>query len=162
MTWFGIGVTYLRFHAGLKAQGFDRTKLPYYHRMQPFAGWYTVIGTFFVSLVSINRSNSVTVLTRTLVLWVLIFPQRWMEDWQVCLCTNTSLIAADTVTFVASLLRISALSSSLSCSVLAPSCIVRSSFPRRIWTLLLTWQRLKPRPTRKHLQRTLLRRSGGG
>jgi len=49
MTWFGIGVTYVRFHAGMKAQGFKRSDLPYSHRLQPFAGWYTVIGCFVVS-----------------------------------------------------------------------------------------------------------------
>lgn len=52
MTWFGIAVTYLRFYAGLEAQGFDRKKLPYYHRFQPFAGWYAAITTLIVSFVS--------------------------------------------------------------------------------------------------------------
>ncbi|KAL4068227.1 amino acid permease/ SLC12A domain-containing protein [Scleroderma yunnanense] len=47
MTWFGISVTYLRFYQGLKAQGIDRTSLPYYTRLQPFAAWYGCIGTFF-------------------------------------------------------------------------------------------------------------------
>jgi len=51
MTWFGIGVTYTRFHAGMKAQGFNRKELPYAHVMQPFAGWYVVCGTFLISLV---------------------------------------------------------------------------------------------------------------
>ncbi|KIY45383.1 hypothetical protein FISHEDRAFT_49356 [Fistulina hepatica ATCC 64428] len=36
-------ITYIRFHAGLKAQGFDRTKLPFYSRLNPFAAWYAMI-----------------------------------------------------------------------------------------------------------------------
>ncbi|KIJ68243.1 hypothetical protein HYDPIDRAFT_24541 [Hydnomerulius pinastri MD-312] len=52
MTWFGIGVTYLRFYKGLKAQGIDRKTLPYWTRLQPFAAWYTTIGCFFISMFS--------------------------------------------------------------------------------------------------------------
>ena len=51
ITWLGIGVTYIRFYQGLKAQGFDRRKLPYWTRLQPFAGYYTVIATFVICLV---------------------------------------------------------------------------------------------------------------
>lgn len=54
MTWFGISVTYIRFHAGLKAQGFDRTKLPYYTNMQPYAAWYGAISCIIVCFVSEN------------------------------------------------------------------------------------------------------------
>jgi amino acid transporter len=43
LTWFGITVTYLRFHAGWKAQGLDRSKLPYASGLQPFAAWYAMI-----------------------------------------------------------------------------------------------------------------------
>ncbi|KAF4572738.1 hypothetical protein EYR40_004180 [Pleurotus pulmonarius] len=43
MTWFGICVTYLRFYAGLKAQGFDRRDLPYATPLQPYAAWYGLI-----------------------------------------------------------------------------------------------------------------------
>jgi yeast amino acid transporter len=52
MNWFGIGVTYIRFYQGMKAQGYDRKKLPYHHFMQPFAGYYVIFMTFFISLVS--------------------------------------------------------------------------------------------------------------
>ncbi|KAI6044997.1 amino acid permease [Pisolithus marmoratus] len=48
MTWFGISVTYLRFYKGLQAQGIDRTSLPYYTRLQPFAAWYGCIATFII------------------------------------------------------------------------------------------------------------------
>jgi len=52
MTWFGIGITYVRFYAGMKAQGYDRTKLPYHHWMQPFAGYYVIVATFVICLFS--------------------------------------------------------------------------------------------------------------
>ncbi|KAF9229501.1 hypothetical protein BS17DRAFT_723335 [Gyrodon lividus] len=50
MTWFGISITYIRFHKGLKAQGIDRTTLPYYTRIQPFAAWYACIATLVICL----------------------------------------------------------------------------------------------------------------
>jgi len=34
MTWFGIAFTYLRFYAGVKAQGLDRSKLPYSSKLR--------------------------------------------------------------------------------------------------------------------------------
>ena len=52
LTWFGIGVTYLRFYKGMKVQGRDRTKLPYYSKFQPFAAWYAVCATSLIMLVS--------------------------------------------------------------------------------------------------------------
>ena len=52
LTWFGIAVTYLRFYKGMKVQGMDRTKLPYYSKFQPFAAWYAVCSIFFILLVS--------------------------------------------------------------------------------------------------------------
>ncbi|KAF8997849.1 amino acid permease [Cyathus striatus] len=42
-TWFGICLTYIRFHAGMKAQGYDRTDLPYASKLQPFAAWYAMV-----------------------------------------------------------------------------------------------------------------------
>ncbi|KAN0100779.1 amino acid-polyamine-Organocation superfamily protein [Tylopilus felleus] len=50
MTWFGICVTYVRFYSGLKAKGIDRTTLPYYTRVQPFAAWYGIVSTFIICL----------------------------------------------------------------------------------------------------------------
>ncbi|KAJ8084224.1 hypothetical protein PM082_002991 [Marasmius tenuissimus] len=52
MTWFGISVTYLRFYAGLKAQGFDRTKMPFYSRFQPYIGWYSTIVSLTICILS--------------------------------------------------------------------------------------------------------------
>ncbi|KAI9567934.1 amino acid permease [Boletus coccyginus] len=48
VAWFGIGVTYLRFYKGMKAQGIDRKTLPFAPRVQPFAGWWCVCGSGFV------------------------------------------------------------------------------------------------------------------
>ncbi|KAJ7367998.1 amino acid permease [Mycena albidolilacea] len=42
MTWFGICLTYLRFYAGMKAQGYDRKVLPFASPLQPFAAWYAM------------------------------------------------------------------------------------------------------------------------
>ncbi|KAF8511572.1 amino acid transporter [Hysterangium stoloniferum] len=52
MTWFGIGFTYLRFYAGLQAQGISRKSLPYASPLQPFAAWYTVITTLVICFFS--------------------------------------------------------------------------------------------------------------
>lgn len=51
MTWFGIGYTYTRWYAGLKAQGIDRRTLPFRSPLQPFAAWYVVGSTFTVCFV---------------------------------------------------------------------------------------------------------------
>ncbi|KAF8550181.1 amino acid permease [Imleria badia] len=47
VTWFGIGVTYLRFYEGLKAKRIDRKTLPFASRIQPFAAWWCVCGSGF-------------------------------------------------------------------------------------------------------------------
>ncbi|KAF9513613.1 hypothetical protein BS47DRAFT_1344102 [Hydnum rufescens UP504] len=52
MTWFGIAFTYVRFYAGLKAQGYDRSELPFYSRLQPYAAWYVVVSTVVVCFFS--------------------------------------------------------------------------------------------------------------
>ncbi|KAF5382970.1 hypothetical protein D9757_006361 [Collybiopsis confluens] len=52
MAWFGINLTYIRFHQGLKAQGFDRSKLPYVAPLQPFAAWYGLCATIIFCLFS--------------------------------------------------------------------------------------------------------------
>ncbi|KAJ7283484.1 amino acid permease [Mycena rebaudengoi] len=43
MTWFGICLTYLRFYAGMKAQGYERKDLPFASPLQPYAAWYAMI-----------------------------------------------------------------------------------------------------------------------
>ncbi|THH02885.1 hypothetical protein EW026_g33 [Hermanssonia centrifuga] len=52
MTWFGICFTYIRFHKGLKAQGFDRTKLPFHSKLQPYAAWYAMIFCLVICIFS--------------------------------------------------------------------------------------------------------------
>jgi amino acid transporter len=52
MTWFGISFTYLRFYKGFKAQGFDRSKLPFASKMQPFAAYYACAFTLIICLFS--------------------------------------------------------------------------------------------------------------
>ncbi|KAI0053279.1 hypothetical protein FA95DRAFT_717788 [Auriscalpium vulgare] len=52
MTWFGISVTYIRFHAGTKAQGIDRKTLPFASRLQPFAAWYAAIACIVICFFS--------------------------------------------------------------------------------------------------------------
>ncbi|KAI0708942.1 amino acid permease [Cerioporus squamosus] len=51
-SWFGIAVTYIRFHRGLRAQGIDRRTLPYRSPFQPFAAWYAAVGCLVVLLFS--------------------------------------------------------------------------------------------------------------
>ena len=51
MTWFGIAVTYIRFYAGVKAQGLDRSKFPYYSKLQPYAAWYAASSCLFICFV---------------------------------------------------------------------------------------------------------------
>ncbi|KAH8807280.1 amino acid permease [Xylogone sp. PMI_703] len=46
--WVVIEITYLRFYAGLKAQGYSRSELPYRSPWQPYTAWATM---FFVCLV---------------------------------------------------------------------------------------------------------------
>jgi len=52
MTWFGISVTYIRFYQGFKHQGFDRSKLPYASKLQPFAAYYAAAASWLICFVS--------------------------------------------------------------------------------------------------------------
>ncbi|KAF9056359.1 amino acid permease/ SLC12A domain-containing protein [Panaeolus papilionaceus] len=52
MTWFGISLTYIRFYQGMKSQGIDRRTLPFYSRIQPFAGWYAMISCLLICILS--------------------------------------------------------------------------------------------------------------
>ncbi|KAF9804049.1 hypothetical protein IEO21_09485 [Rhodonia placenta] len=42
-SWGAMCVTYLRFHKGLKAQGFDRTTFAYWSPLQPFLAWWALL-----------------------------------------------------------------------------------------------------------------------
>ncbi|KAI0338257.1 amino acid permease [Trametopsis cervina] len=52
MSWFGISVIYIRFYAGLKAQGFDRSKLPFRSPFQPFAAYYSAFFSLLICILS--------------------------------------------------------------------------------------------------------------
>lgn len=51
MNWFSIVVTYVRFYKGVVAQGIDRSKLPYHHKLNPYAAWFAVIACPTICLV---------------------------------------------------------------------------------------------------------------
>jgi len=50
--WVVIEVTYLRFHAGLKVQGYDRKELPYRSPGQPYTAWITLVCVVLILLTS--------------------------------------------------------------------------------------------------------------
>ncbi|KAH8107634.1 amino acid permease [Cristinia sonorae] len=50
VSWSGICMTYIRFHAGMKAQGMDRRKLPYISRFQPYTAYYGAIVSIFICI----------------------------------------------------------------------------------------------------------------
>jgi len=52
MSWFGINVTYIRFYAGMKAQGMDRKTLPFMSVLQPYAAWYAAFMCLLICFVS--------------------------------------------------------------------------------------------------------------
>lgn len=56
ITWLAINVTFIRFSAGMKAQGLDRTRLLYHGPYQPFAAYYATAALIFLILVCPGRS----------------------------------------------------------------------------------------------------------
>ncbi|PBK95566.1 amino acid permease [Armillaria gallica] len=52
LTWLGICITYIRFYSGLKAQGYDRSKLPFTAKFQPIPAWYGLIASFIICFFS--------------------------------------------------------------------------------------------------------------
>ena len=53
-TWFGICYTYIRFYAGMKAQGIDRKTLPFSSCLQPYAAWYGAIICLVICFVRVS------------------------------------------------------------------------------------------------------------
>ena len=51
LTWFGIAYTYIRFYAGMKAQGIDRKTLPFTSSLQPYAAWYAAVSCLVICFV---------------------------------------------------------------------------------------------------------------
>ncbi|ORZ21469.1 amino acid permease/ SLC12A domain-containing protein [Absidia repens] len=50
ITWTCIAITYLRFYYGMKAQGIDRSTIPFKAPLQPYMGYYVVISTTIIML----------------------------------------------------------------------------------------------------------------
>ncbi|KAG6845970.1 hypothetical protein H0H87_011018 [Tephrocybe sp. NHM501043] len=48
LTWFGICVTYLRFFKGLKVQGYDRRRMPFASKLQPYAALYALTSCILI------------------------------------------------------------------------------------------------------------------
>ncbi len=79
MTWFGICLTYIRFYQGLKVQGYDRSKMPFAVRFQPFPAWYGMIASLVICFVSFKYSSMLrSRFMSSLVEWMECFPQRQM------------------------------------------------------------------------------------
>lgn len=53
ISWLGISLTYLRFYKGMKAQGIDRSTLPFAPRLQPYIAWYGVCGSVVILFVRV-------------------------------------------------------------------------------------------------------------
>jgi amino acid permease len=85
MTWFGITVTYVRFYKGMAVQGYDRSKLPYASKLQPYAAWYGMVMCLLVCFVSIaHLCISVQHPIINAVQWMEGFPQRKMGGCNIC------------------------------------------------------------------------------
>ncbi|TFK76918.1 amino acid permease [Pluteus cervinus] len=78
MTWFGISFTYIRFYNGMKAQGIDRSKLPFSSNLQPYAAYYAagfcLLICFFSGWVVFLKGNWATDTFVTSYLPLALFP----------------------------------------------------------------------------------------
>jgi amino acid transporter len=52
INYLGICITYLRFYAGIKAQGISRDSLPFKGFGQPFTAWFALV--FLVAVIITN------------------------------------------------------------------------------------------------------------
>jgi amino acid permease len=52
VAWAVMCFTYIRFHAALKAQGVDRSTLPWKSAFQPFTAWWGFIGAVIIALIT--------------------------------------------------------------------------------------------------------------
>lgn len=52
VAWATMCFTYIRFHAALKAQGVDRSTLPWTSMFQPFTAWWGFIGATVIALIT--------------------------------------------------------------------------------------------------------------
>ncbi|KAI0321691.1 amino acid permease [Amylostereum chailletii] len=109
MTWFGISVTYIRFYAGMKAQGIDRSKLPYASKLNPYCAWYSAFASVIVCLFSgwsvflKDNWNTATFITNYLPL--MLFPVLYVG---ARLWTRTPPVHARDMDFISGLAEIEA------------------------------------------------------
>ena len=84
MSWFGISVTYIRFYAGMKAQGFDRRTLPYRGYFQPYAAYYAATACIVICFVSLPSIliGCIRIQTRCLQFsgWSVFLKGQWAQD----------------------------------------------------------------------------------
>lgn len=83
LAWFCIGVTYIRFHQGLQAQGYDRKRLPYASRLQPYASWWVIASSLVTLLFSgwqvFLKANWSTATFVTTYLPIMLFPVLYLS-----------------------------------------------------------------------------------
>ncbi|GLA40657.1 hypothetical protein AnigIFM63309_008491 [Aspergillus niger] len=51
LNYVGTCITYLHFYAALRRQGISRDTLPYKGYLQPYAGWFALVGTIVMTLI---------------------------------------------------------------------------------------------------------------
>lgn len=51
-TWLSISITYVFFYRGMALQGFDRTKLAYHNRLQPYLAYWGISWNIFFILIN--------------------------------------------------------------------------------------------------------------
>ncbi|KAG5639385.1 hypothetical protein H0H81_003529, partial [Sphagnurus paluster] len=109
LTWAGICVTYIRFHSGMKAQGYDRSKLPFSSKLQPYAAWYALIFAFLICLFSgwkvFLRHQWVVATFVTNYLPLALFPVLYIG---AKLYTKTPAVKAEDMDFVTNIAEIEA------------------------------------------------------
>ncbi|KAF9218914.1 hypothetical protein BS17DRAFT_790496 [Gyrodon lividus] len=109
-TWFGIGVTYLRFYKGMRAQNFDRRKLPYMSRLQPYAAWWAVCASavtmFFSAWEVFLRDEWSTATFVTNYLPIMLFPVLYVVAKVV---TRASLVKPSEMDFKSGVAEIEAI-----------------------------------------------------
>ena len=50
--WLGMNITYVFFHRGMRAQGFDLTKLSYHNKLQPWLSYWGIFWTTIFILIN--------------------------------------------------------------------------------------------------------------
>ncbi|EIW75831.1 amino acid transporter [Coniophora puteana RWD-64-598 SS2] len=108
--WCAIGITYLRFRKGFRAQGLDPARLPYKSVLQPYAAWWVVIGCVLSMIFSgyevflTGGWNAATFVTNYLP--IVLYPILWIGCKVV---RKTTFVRARDMDFVSDLAEIDAL-----------------------------------------------------